>query len=281
MKPMLETRDFRALAEAAVARMRGGLHGRFDSYAQAAASCRGPGYGMEILAAAVASKTSSYRECLAQDAAEFRVTDTQARLFLALSRAHRPDRETTVVDIGGGCGAHFYEALKLLPSAGFRWFVVETDEMCTAAASSGPPAALHFSSSLEESLRRAAAIDLVLCSGALQYVPDAAGALTAALRSQPRYMLFSRVPVGANQRTFYTVQRTRLSGNGPGPLPDHISDIDIEYPMAVFSEPELRTSFGVNQARRWFFDEIGLTYGRQVGLVSFRSYLVEPRGLQN
>jgi putative methyltransferase (TIGR04325 family) len=180
----------------------------FTSYADALEACDG-GYDSDLVAAVVAAKTARLSDVIHLQSA--------ARTFTALALA--PDAKA-VLDFGGAAGYHHRIAETVRP--GIEWHVVETPAMTRHA---GPRQGLHFHDAIPEMTP-----DLVFTSGALQYVPDPLATLNDLLALDPAHVFVTRLEVGQRR---VEVQESRLSENGPGPLPAGFTDRTIRYPVTV------------------------------------------------
>jgi putative methyltransferase (TIGR04325 family) len=78
---------------------------------------------------------------------------------------------TSVLDFGGGCGHHFFRAVRQSPA--IRWAVVETPDM-VKRASELETDGLRFFSDISSALAWLGAPQVVHCNGALQFTDDPA-----------------------------------------------------------------------------------------------------------
>jgi len=142
--------------------------------------------------------------------------------------------DITILDFGGACGAHYFETKRFFGlNIKFNWIVVETPEMVNSAKIHGlENEELFFVDSIEKINN---SVDLVHSSGALQYVPDWNDYLRSLVELNAKYMLFNRMMFNENNRTFATIQKSKLSDNGHGPMPEKYVDKDIFYPHMTIS----------------------------------------------
>jgi putative methyltransferase (TIGR04325 family) len=139
-----------------------------------------------------------------------------------------PDRPLSVLDFGGGCGFHYFRAKRAF-KASLNWALVESETMAARAAevSSG-----HFSTHTSVASAKTALgqVDLVHTSGSLQYVCDPLATLKELLSIQASYFALARFPVW-HGATVVGLQESNLSDNGIGPMPAHIPNRQVRYPI--------------------------------------------------
>jgi putative methyltransferase (TIGR04325 family) len=149
-----------------------------------------------------------------------------------------------VLDFGGACGAHFFVVKAALGHIlNLRWHVVETPAMCDKARALQTDE-LQFFEHQEHAVAAMDGVDLVYCSGALQYAPDPPAALAELTSHKAQYFLLTRTPVATHNKTVITIQETPLGDNGPGPLPDGFDDIVIRYPMTLVPRAVIESTLG-------------------------------------
>ena len=97
----------------------------------------------------VASKTKSYKESLTSNARQYIDIDFQtAQNMFVISYIHS-DRSIGVLELGGACGASYYELSHFLPGMIGHWFVVETRAMAAAGRKLFHDDRIKFFSQLE------------------------------------------------------------------------------------------------------------------------------------
>lgn len=168
--------------------------------------------------------------------------------------------DITILDFGGACGAHYFETRRFFGiNIKFKWIVVETSEMVNSAKKHGlENEELFFVDSIKKINN---SIDLVHSSGALQYVPDWIDYLKSLLRLNAKYMLFNRMMFNENDRTFVTIQKSKLSDNGPGPMPEKYKDKDIFYPHTTISYSSFNEAIKEKgYVLEWSFEEHSGSY---------------------
>jgi len=245
----------------------------YPTYEAAAAAC-GPGYHEAALCDVVFRKTVRYRDTLS-DTAPLDLDEAALRMTLALSLASR-GRELNVLDFGGACGAHYFLARAVLRDhPALRWTVVETAAMIDRARPL-EDGCLRFVPEVQSAHRDGRGPDVVFSSGALQYVPDPCVALERLLACGAPIVLLLRTAL-SNDGDLVGVQTTRLSQNGPGPMPSNVDDATIRYPIVAASrrrfEEIVSRRYGI---RHRFAQERGAYWfgGRPVEM---HSWLLENR----
>lgn len=166
-----------------------------------------------------------------------------ATLIMAVLAASRDARDAPVrvLDFGGAAGIHAFTFRHAFPEMPLRWAVVETAamaEQCQSLADEG----LRYFNSIEDGLGWLGGVDVVNCSGAIQYVPDPEVTVRRLLASAPRYVSMSRTPLCKGER-HARIQTSMLGDNGPGPLPEGMENYEISYPVTFVNRAEFFALF--------------------------------------
>ena len=117
----------------------------------------------------------------------------------------------------------------------------------------------------------------LLCSSSLQYVPQPLESFARLLAMEPRYVCIVRTPLTAKGPLTFSVQRSRLSNNGPGPAQIDVPDRDVRYPIAILSEERLFEVAADRYAPVADYLERPTLYHPDHGLIPFRSLLLGRR----
>jgi putative methyltransferase (TIGR04325 family) len=203
----------------------------FPSFAAARAAC-GTGYDDTDVADVIAYKTS-----LAFDRRQ--IAPEQALnsiIALGICAAETTDRPLRVLDFGGGCGFHYFRVSQVVRTP-LHWAITETPTMAQRAAKLANGRFDVFAT-IEEASKALGEIDLVHASSAIQYVPDPLETLKYLAALRARFFALIRFPVW-NAPRLVGLQRSRLSGNGIGPMPPHIADRDVAYPVTFLNFDEI------------------------------------------
>lgn len=193
----------------------------------AAASSNSSTYSSDALTKTVVEKTELFRSsAMVNDQA---IASGEFALLAATLR-FRDLMHLSVLDFGGAAGASYYRARPWISATSVDWRVVETNAMVEAARS-GAPAELSFHTTLSAATTGwTKPPELVLLSSTLQYLDDPEVALTDLVNMGPEVLLLARTPLAESNRSHIVLQRSRLSENGPGPLPTGTSDCSVAYP---------------------------------------------------
>lgn len=201
------------------------------TYGEAARYCRRGGYEDGDLVRAVVEKNIIFRKHI-RDRPVFDLAALRTLIAFGLSKTAE---ELKVIDFGGGAGYHYEIARAALgKSSAIRWNIVETPAMAKAAQCVEEDG-LRFFDSVEDAGRDLGTVDLVLASSALQYCPDPELFLRRLVDVGARHLFITRTPFSESGEDVISVQRSRLSANGPGPLPSGFTDVEISYPITYLS----------------------------------------------
>lgn len=253
------------------ARTRRQLVGTFGSHVDALGSLRDSAYEAEDVVELVCTKTRA----VAALADSSTTSDwSSAALLAAVLRARsRLGRAVRVREIGGGAGAHFLHLRHAL-GADFvcAWEVIETPTLVRAAVTNALDPRLSF----RTGARGLAAADVLLAHNALQYLPDPVGFVRSQLDG-PLVACLSRVAGHAGRKLVFSVQRSRLVDNGPGPAPMETIDREVRYPVALVPHADWDAVFAGPMQRLGRWEHPDLMFHRDVGYVTYRTDLLEAR----
>jgi putative methyltransferase (TIGR04325 family) len=201
---------------------------RFDSF-EAALKASDRGYQGDEITRVIFEKTVRFRDGLRKPL----VLDSSAlRVIMGLALAVR-DNELNVIDFGGACGTHYFLArMAFEDRVRLRWHVVETPEMVRRARNL-EDGNLRFFDNLPEAKADIGKADLVLSSYALEYVPQPYDTLESLIECGATNVLLTRIGLTTESSPIIFVQKSRLSSNGPGPMPLGIRDEVVHYPGTI------------------------------------------------
>ena len=100
---------------------------------------------------------------------------------------------------------------------------------------------LRFFDSITDAAAGFDFVDVAFSSGTLQCVPNAKQALQEILNPQPRFVVLARLGLTAAAVELVTIHETRLSHNGPGPLPPGCKDGTTRYPFIFPVQSEIES----------------------------------------
>ena len=163
----------------------------YQTYAEALRICDNSGYETDVVVEVVARKTEMLRDHLLATK-PFQLTGAPDLLTLlsVVTTALSANRDVLrVLDFGGACGAHFFVVKAALGHIlNLRWHVVETPAMCDKARALQTDE-LQFFEHQEHAVAAMDGVDLVYCSGALQYAPDPPAALAELTSHKAQYFV--------------------------------------------------------------------------------------------
>jgi putative methyltransferase (TIGR04325 family) len=98
---------------------------------------------------------------------------------------------------------------------------------------------LKFFDNIDDAKNNLGSVDLVLTSGALQYCPHPLRFLRELTEVGAKDIFITRTPFNDSERCLISIQVSKLSENGPGPLPLGFDDKEISYPITFASRYEV------------------------------------------
>lgn len=200
------------------------------------------------LVAVVKEKTKRYREGLAQKPP---VTTRQMVQNLFVLSYVEPQRPLHVLEVGGACGASYFEMELMLPGRIRRWAVVETAAMAAAGESD---AKLSFYSDINSATNDLESRDLAIAQGALQYAGDPLQTLADLCALKLSYVYVTRNAVANTETPIFTKQVTEIAAHGPGRLPD-APEGSSSQPMTLVSFAALLGALPSNYEILFKFEE--------------------------
>lgn len=196
----------------------------------------------------VKEKTKRYRESLAQRPP---VTTRQMVQNLFVLSYVEPQRELSVLEIGGACGASYFEMEAMLPGRIRHWSIVETPAMAAAGESS---AKLSFHSDIGSATNKLGSRDLAIAQGALQYAGDPSKTVADLCALELSYIYVTRTAVANTEAPIFTRQVTEIAAHGPGRLPD-APEGSSSQPMTLVSFESLLGALPSNYEILFKFEE--------------------------
>ena len=240
------------------------------SYKQALAASASNAYEADDLVKVIVAKNLAYRQALA-DASVLDLAALRTLAALAIAGTS-PARRLSVLDFGGGGGTHHTIARAALGDGHpLNWAVVETPAMVRAAAPMCS-SSLAFFDDIAAASDHLGEIDLVFTSGALHCCPEPLAFLERLVALQVPRLVITRTAFRDSPGTLFSVQKSRLSTNGPGPLPPGMADRAITYPNVVASRSDVERVLGTAYVIRARIDEEADAFrmgGEPVGLSGY------------
>ena len=195
----------------------------------------------------VKEKTKRYRESLNQKPS---IATRQLVQNLFVLSYVEPTRALNVLEIGGACGASFFETELMLPGRIRHWSIVETPAMAAAGVSLTDDAKLSFHSDIASVESR----DLAMAQGALQYAGDPVQTLAELCALRLSYIYVTRTAVANTETPIFTRQTTEIAAHGPGRLPNAPAG-NSSQPMTLVSFEALVSALASNYEIVFKFEE--------------------------
>ncbi len=167
----------------------------------------------------VKEKTKLYRNALAASASREAATRQIVQNMFVLSYVE-PQRTINVLEVGGACGASYYETKHLLPNRVRHWSIVETAAMAAAGRELTDDQELSFYSDLTSAAAGLESRDLAVAQGVLQYAADPLQMLNALCDLRFSFVYVTRTAVADVESPLFIKQDTELAAHGPGRLPN-------------------------------------------------------------
>jgi len=227
---------------------------RFENYMDAEKKCLLNAYQNKELCDVVAKKTLKKIESLKKDG--FKANSSSIFLPAAVCKIlyETGKKKLNIVDFGGACGLHFFETKTFFKDfLNVDWIVVETAQMIKSAKEAGiKNDGLFFESDFSNTGKRS---DLLFSSGVLQYVENPYELLCEMIKLEPLYILLNRMSLNEKDYEIVTVQKSRLSENGPGELPEGYADKIVKYPQTNISINKFLNIIQSDYNVEWEFDD--------------------------
>jgi putative methyltransferase (TIGR04325 family) len=205
----------------------------------------------------VARKTEIYRNQLVSSASP-RIGNRQTLQNLFVLSHVWPERALHVVELGGACGANYFEMAHLLPGRIASWRIVETPAMAARARQAFQESTLSFYENLPEAVANAKCRDLLIAQGVLQYMPQPLEKFAELLALDFDWVYVSRTMTlndDSQAEPMIVNSESRLSEHGCGPMPSGFVDRTITTPCTLFSGESFVARFPHTYRQQFWFDE--------------------------
>jgi putative methyltransferase (TIGR04325 family) len=206
----------------------------YSSYQEAMQDTENPdGYELDNIVKLEFLRTKKIKEELEQpDYIKISDVDLKGRVSLS---AFVNKKKITVIDLGGGCGRHYFFKRKLLaPDIELNWYVVETPAMCNYGKSL-ENGELRFRDNLADTIKEAGHIDMVYASGVLQCVDKPWEFLDFITSCKADFIFFHRLAL-SNKKDVTVIHKYSLSWNGTYQLPEGVEDRIVAYPFSFIEK---------------------------------------------
>jgi putative methyltransferase (TIGR04325 family) len=202
----------------------------------------------------VSIKTEALRNALLIDK-DRTVKDRQIVQNMFILSYVFPHRPLNVLEIGGACGAMYFELNHLLPLRIKSWYIAETPAMVVAADKLFKEDKLCFIKS-DEAISKIVNLDLLMAQGVLQYLKEPLQKFEDLLNFGFKYVYITRTVVGTGiDRQIITKQVVDLSAHGPGPVPIKFIDRKSSQPLTIVPFESLLSRISDSHNIVFFFDE--------------------------
>ena len=211
----------------------------YVSFTEALAQCDNGGYEQANLCNVVKKKTEILRDRY-NPINPIVMSLEILRLYFALCVA-KNTTTLNVIDLGGACGIHYFSAKALFSDkVKLAWHVVETPGM-VAVAKSLETDELKFYSDINSAKSGMDQIDIIFVSSVLSYVPEPYNMLIELLDVGANHVFLTRQPLTHFDKDIFQIQESRISANGPGPLPAGMVDGTARYPMTAIRKSKVES----------------------------------------
>ena len=181
----------------------------------------------------VSKKTEAYRKSLLANKDKTVETRQSAQNMFVLSCISY-DRPLDVLEIGGACGASYFELNQLLPGKIKSWHVVETPSMADVGARLFKDEKLAFYDHLNTAVSQVENLDLLIAQGVLQYLRNPLQTLEFILNLGFAYVYITRTVVGDGiKQPIVAKQVIDISAHGPGPAPKGFGNRKTSQPITI------------------------------------------------
>lgn len=213
----------------------------YESFAHALAASNS--YEDPRLVDVVREKTKRYRDAFTNSPRRIESRQTAQNMFV-LSHVE-PARSINVCEVGGACGASYFELKHLLPDRISQWSILETPAMAQAGHDINNDRTLSFHSDLTAAAEQLPSRDLAIAQGVLQYTPDPSATLKALFELRFSYVYITRTAVADVDSPVYINQETELAAHGPGRLPNAPAGKSTQ-PLTLMSAASLLSAIPAN-----------------------------------
>lgn len=247
---------------------------RFPTFEEAALTCQSNAYQNDEVVKVVVEKNVLYKEKLNQEP----IFDLASLRTLIALGASKTTHKLNVIDFGGGGGYHYtLSNIAFGSNNHISWNVVETPAM-SKEAKRLENEKLKFFDNIADAKNSMGDIDLVFTSGALQYCPNPLRFLQDLVEINAPHLFITRTPFLESSNEIITIQASKLSSNGPGPLPNGFTDRTITYPITYVSRKAAEEILKKNYDIRFMTDEGEGGFGLNGEMVTMNGYFCVRKG---
>jgi putative methyltransferase (TIGR04325 family) len=217
----------------------------FEDYSAALNACGDNGYNNSQLIDVVVTKTEVFEDSGKSNPMSTTFQGVNFFRYAPILLTEMSLSTLKVLDFGGAAGYQHSISNKLLGRDDkLIWSVVDTAKMVEKAAGHRYPNRKFFIG-IKEALDSEGCFDIVTSSSSLQYCDDPLKFLRELVEVKAKYLLIQKTPLFNGQGKIVCLQKSRLSDNGPGPLPNSFKDKYIHYPITYVSEKDFEEILSV------------------------------------
>jgi len=207
---------------------------QFQSFEAALVACGSGGYQQAEIAEVVLRKTVAYRLRLLAEGHPCLTANHVRQLFPLVLAA--TNGSLSVLDLGGGCGVHYFLAKRIFGmDLRLQWSVVETPAMVEKALSLASDE-LHFYTDLKTATADNPQFDLAFSSGALQYLPSPYEALEGLMSVRAQHLFLTRLALSPSDQDYVFIHESKLNRHGRGGPLTGVPDIRTRCPTVFASK---------------------------------------------
>jgi putative methyltransferase (TIGR04325 family) len=200
------------------------------------------GYANPILVGNVIQKTVLANQNMQ---AEKRIYLDAIRVFLPFALARHQIK--SVLELGGGAGYHYFNAMAAGLVNETSWTIFESPEFCRQAKTYPELNKLRFIDNLLTiPVRTLEEIDLIYCSRALQYFDNPVELLRQILLIKPKYVYLTGITYSPDSEIHEFTQKSELSSNGPQVVKINAGEISVDYKLKLLPESLVEKEFDEN-----------------------------------
>jgi putative methyltransferase (TIGR04325 family) len=225
----------------------------YSSYEEALKDTNNPeGYELDNIVKLEFLRTKKIKEDL-ERSDYMHTSDVDLKGLVSLS-AFITKRTINVIDVGGGCGRHYFYKRKILPAdIVLNWYVVETAAMCQYGKSIESNE-LHFRDNLADTIKEVGNIDMVYASGVLQCVDKPWEFLDLITSCKAKFIFFHRLAL-STKKDVTVIHKYSLSWNGTYELPQGVEDRIVAYPFTFIEKKKFMEVIQTKYSVLMEFDE--------------------------
>ena len=227
-------------------------------------------YDNRLLAEVVSKKTQIY-----VNNSNEKVLPNSNYLSL-LTAFHSLENMRTVIDFGGAAGIHYFLSKSFVPNLE-SWTIIETNAM-VEQQEQNKEKKLKFCT-MEDLIIGGFDCDLLYLSSSLQYLEDPIQILTQLIQIKPKLILITRTPFNQKVNNAIFTQTSKLSSNGPGPLPSNYKDCKIQYQVNVPSYSQVIDLLEEKYSIQWTCSENEEMIGTDKSRYQYLSILAKSKNL--